>query len=58
MNSSCARAIVKERANMSITITAAAMIKAVNAAPTPPKVNAYPARPTRIGPVQPKPAKR
>ncbi len=37
-------------------IVIAAMRKAINAPDVPPAANAVPARPTRMGPVHPKPA--
>lgn len=55
---SCARPITNERLNIRMTITMDATIKANIDAVKPPVVNANPARPTRIGPVQPKPASR
>lgn len=55
---SCAKAIDSESANIRIVIISAAATKEVNAAGAPPIVNACPARPARIGPVQPKPAIR
>ncbi len=44
--------------NISATMTTAAVAKATMAAVKPPVVSACPARPARIGPVQPKPARR
>ncbi len=53
---SSALATVNAAMKINPTSTMAATTKAVNAAPKPPIVRAYPARPARIGPVQPKPA--
>lgn len=57
-NASCDFPITNASPNIRITITIDAVIKARIAAEKPPVVNANPARPTRIGPVQPKPAIR
>ncbi len=54
---SCAPATANAEVNNSPTSTMAATAKAVNAAANPPTVKAYPARPARIGPVHPKPAR-
>jgi hypothetical protein len=54
--SSCARPMANERLNMRMTMTIDTTTNAKIDAPNPPVVNANPARPTRIGPVHPKPA--
>jgi len=57
MNRFCAVPIMMMRANMSSIIVMAAVANAVKTAVSPPLATAYPVRPTRIGPVQPNPAK-
>ena len=52
---SCPHPTVKAAPNDRATIATAAAEKAASAAETPPVVSACPARPARIGPVQPNP---
>jgi hypothetical protein len=55
---SWAAAIAAASANASKVMTPAATIKATKLAAAPPAVKVIPARPARIGPVQPKPASK
>lgn len=55
---SCALAMEKESENIRMTIASAATAKAPSAEAALPIVRACPARPVRIGPVQPNPARR
>lgn len=54
---SCARATANAKTNIKVDIVKAAVTNPRKASHGPPIVNACPARPARIGPVQPKPAR-
>jgi hypothetical protein len=57
MNRFCAVPIMMMRVNMRRIIVSAVIVNAEKTAVSPPLATAYPVRPTRIGPVQPNPAK-